>query len=388
MIAGTLIRRNLARNRLRTGLTVLSVALSLFLFTLLRGVVSAMERVADDSSAQLRLVVHHKTTMTQLLPLHVGKRIGSIAGVRAVCGVRWFGGRLEDSNEQFPSLAAETATFPIVYSDFNLRDEELDAWRRERTAAVIGSGLAARLGWQRGQRVTLRSTVPPYLPLEFRIIGITESVAYQNVLAFRLEFLLDELRAAPETTAEYADAVNFYWVKAQPDTPLVALAERIDSALAATPDATRTQLEAAFVAGFAKMFGDIPRSLAALGLVVVATSLLVLSSTMLMSVRERTAELAVLKVLGFRPHQLAWMVLVESSLIGLAGGAIGSLPALAALAYVGSGGLTIPYFPSVSLSPATAAVGILAGTACGALAGVLPVFQIARLSTAAALRHT
>ena len=388
MIGGAIIWRNLARNRLRTCLTVASVALSLFLFTLLRAVVVAMGRVADDSSAQLRLVVHHKTTMTQLLPLHVGKRISSLTGVRAVCGVRWFGGRLEDSSAQFPSLAAETAAFPIVYSDFNLRDDELALWRRERTAAVIGAGLAVRMGWRRGQRVTLRSTVPPYLPLEFRIVGITETGAYQSIFALRLDFLLDELRAAPDTPADYADAVNFYWVKAKPGVALADLSRRIDEMTANSADATRTELEEVFVAGFTKMFGDIPAMLAALGMVAIAASLLVVSGTMLMSVRERSAELAVLKVLGYRAHQIMGMVMFESALLGLAGGVLGSLPALAALVQIGNGGLTIPYFPNVSLSPATAAVGMLAGLACGAVAGIMPVFQIVRLPAAATLRHT
>ena len=107
----TLVMRNLGRHRLRTCLTVGSVAVSLFLFTLLWAVTEAMGRIADDSAAQSRLVVHHKSTMTQLLPLRVGTTIGSIDGVRATCGVRWFGGRLDNSNEQFPSLAAETDGF-------------------------------------------------------------------------------------------------------------------------------------------------------------------------------------------------------------------------------------------------------------------------------------
>ena len=194
MTSATLIWQNLGRNKLRTGLTIGSVAVSLFLFTLLRAVVASMDAVAANSTRQLRLVVRQKTTMTKLLPLGYGPKIAALPDVRAVCPVRWFGGRLVDSAEQFPSLAAECATLPAVYSDFELRDDEVSAWRADRTAAIVGAGLARRLGWERGERVTLRGGIPPYPTLEFRIVAVTPAQAYPNLFVLRLDYLLDALQ--------------------------------------------------------------------------------------------------------------------------------------------------------------------------------------------------
>ena len=213
MTGSTLIWRNMLRNKVRTSLTLGSLAFSLFLFTILHAFADAMRSVGEHSANQHRLVVHHETTMTQPLPIGHGDKIAIIPGVRAVCGMRWFGGRLENSQEQFPSLAAETDPFPVVYADAKLTDEEIDAWRTERTAAVLGSGLAKRMRWTCGRRVTLTSTIPPYPTLEFRIVAITEAKAYSNVFIFRLDYLIDSMGEDPMLPLEHAGAVNFFWVK-------------------------------------------------------------------------------------------------------------------------------------------------------------------------------
>ena len=51
-----------------------------------------------------------------------------------------------------------------------------------------------------------------------------------------------------------------------------------------------------------------------------ATILLVIANAISISVRERRLELAVLKVLGFRPYQILILVLGESLLLGVGGG--------------------------------------------------------------------
>ncbi len=71
-------------------------------------------------------------------------------------------------------------TPPIVFDDFELTSHELDAWRNQRAAAVLGVGLAERLGWKRGDHVALVGTIPPYFKLEFQVVGITHASAYPN----------------------------------------------------------------------------------------------------------------------------------------------------------------------------------------------------------------
>ena len=361
MTSATVIWSNLWRNRVRTVLTIASVAVSLFLFTMLRAVVESMQAVVAGSADQLRLVVHQRTTMTKLLPRGYGPKIAALPGVRAVCAVRWFGGRVENSAEQFPSLAGDCETVPEVYADFNLSAAEIAVWRADRQAAFVGAGLAGRMGWTRGQRVTLRGGTPPYPALEFHIVGLTSAPAYPNLFALRLDYLLEALHAGPAMPPDYYDAVNFFWVKAATPGDLDRLRGQIDGLFANSPARTRTEHEEAFVASFTKMFGDIPQIVGAVGLVVLATILLVVGNAMSMSIRERAGELAVLKAIGFSPRRILAAVLGESTLLGLIGGVVGCLAALLVVGQTAGGRLNMPYFPTIHVTWATVGLGIAAG---------------------------
>jgi putative ABC transport system permease protein len=383
----TVIWHNLGRNKIRTSLTVGSIAFSLFLFTLLRAVVTSMRDVAANSAQQLRLVVRQKTTMTKLLPLAHGPKIAALPDVQAVCAVRWFGGRLADSPAQFPSLAAERAALPAAYPDLALQPDELAAWQAERNAALVGCGLAKRMGWTRGQRVVLRGTIPPYPALEFRIVGVTAAPAYPNLFVLALDYLLETLRADTVLPPDYKDGVNFYWVKVRSAAAFDTVPHAIDALFAHSPDRTRTEAEEAFVAQFTQMFGDIPRMLSAVGLVVIAAILLVAGNAVSMTIRDRMPELAVLKAIGFSSLRLTLLILGEAAALGLAGGLLGCLPAWLAFGGSADTGLSMPYFPIVNVSAAGAAAGLATGVLVGVLAGLAPLRHVAHLSVTATLRE-
>lgn len=386
MNGGTLVWLNLWRNPTRTSLTLASVAVSLFLLTLLWAVVSSMKAVAHDSASALRLVVHQKTTMTKLLPLSIGPKIAQLPGVRAVCGVRWFGGHARESQEQFPSLAVEVDAFDVVYADFELSPDDIEAWRRTRSAAVVGAGLAERMGWRRGARVTLRSSVPPYLELEFEVAGVTEARAYPNLFVLRLDYLLEALRADPETSSDYANAVFFYWVKADRPQNLQILRERIEATFAGSPDEVTCELEEVFVAHFTKMFGDIPRLVQAVGLLVITTILLVVANTTAMSIRERVGEFAVLRALGFGAGRVLGLVLTESTLLGGLGGLLGAAGAVGLFGQEGGAGLSMPYFPVIAIPLSALGLGAAIGAGLGLVSGCAPALRAIRAPLAASLR--
>jgi len=385
MTTATLVWRNLARNRTRTVLTIASLAISLFLYTLLSATVDSMTSVAASSAERLRLVVHHKTTMTQLLPLGYARRIGSLSAARAVCGMRWFGGHVPNNQTEFPSLAVDPKSFPVVFDDIAISPPELASWDADRTAAVVGSGLAKRMGWSMGDRVTLRSGVPPFLALEFRIVGITRAPAYPNLFVLRLDYLNDSFRADATMPADHNDAVNFYWVKTTSPAQLESLRGEIDAAFAHSPDPTMTELEESFVTQFTRMFGDIPRIVRGIGLIVIVSILIVVAHTMSMSFNDRVGELAVLKAIGFDAKRIFLELVAEAMLVGLVGGLIGCIPALC-LFGLSEAGLSIPYFPVISVSPAIALAGVATGLVIGLLAAALPARRVARLSVTETLR--
>ena len=103
-----------------------------------------------------------------------------------------------------------------------------------------------------------------------------------------------------------------------------------------------------------------------------------------MAVRERTAEIAVLKTVGFSDRLVLVLVLVESMAYALAGGGLGvGLAKLFSMGGDPTGGL-LPFF---YLSPADIAVGLLIALITGTAAGIVPAFNAMRLPVAEAMRR-
>ena len=104
---------------------------------------------------------------------------------------------------------------------------------------------------------------------------------------------------------------------------MTEVARRVDALFANSSTETKTSSEQAFAQGWINQIGNVGAIITAIVSAVFFTMLLVTANTMAQSIRERTAELAVMKTLGFSGPQVLWLVLAESVLITLIGGALG-----------------------------------------------------------------
>src|SRR6185503_10849492 len=138
-------------------------------------------------------------------------------------------------------------------------------------------------------------------------------------------------------------------------------------------------------AGFISMYGNIPFALRVIGLAVVFAILLVAANTMVMSIRERTREIGVLKTLGFADGTLFTLVVVEAAMITALAGTIGAL--LAKLALEGGEVNLGGFLPAMSVYWSTVFTGIGIAVALGAISGLIPAWQASRLPIVDALRR-
>jgi putative ABC transport system permease protein len=114
-----------------------------------------------------------------------------------------------------------------------------------------------------------------------------------------------------------------YYVEVADADKAGAVSGAIDDLFANSDAQTRTETEKAFTAGFVAMAGNLALLLNGIGIAVTFTILLVVANTMSIAVRERRTEIAVLKTLGFTSRQVMGLVVAESVLIGVMGGALG-----------------------------------------------------------------
>lgn len=381
------LMQNLKRNPLRSALTTAAFAFPMAVFVIALSFVVALDRMARANEKDLRLAVHHKTSLLNTLPEGTRRRIETLdpTGERivAVCGMRWYGGRVPNTQNTLQSLAADTDTFPVVYSRIGMTDEEIGEWQRDRRAAVVGLGTAEKYGWKRGDRVVLESTVPPYLQLEFRLIKIMPDPEQATFFFLRRDYLEESLKAAGASDPR----CNIFWVKCRSAAAMRSLQTEIDALFANSPDETKSEDENALIATFTQAVGDIPSLMKAMALVVVLVIALVAGNTMMMSFRERTRELAVFKAIGFQSRRIFVIVLAESLMLAWIGAVLGIVPTAVLLAFVPLRRMEFGAIAGLEVSFAAVAGSLAIATAVGLAAGLWPAWQAMRLRTVDALRN-
>lgn len=381
------LMQNLRRNPVRTLLTAAAFAMPMAVFVAAISLVAAFIKVSEINERELRLAVRHRTSLTMGLPEGMRRRIEALdpdhQRLRAVCGMRWFGGKVPGTQNTLTSLAADVDSFPVVHSDLEMSPSEIEAWNRNRIAAVTGTAPAELYGWKTGDRVVLESSIPPYLQLEFHIIKIVPNKDKANNFWFRRDYLVESLK---ERGIEDVQC-NIFWVKCRSAEALRSLQKQIDVSFANTPDATKSEDENAFGANFVQAMGDIPGLMRAMAGVVVFIVALVAGNTMMMSFRERMRELAVFKAIGFPSGRIFRIVLMESVLLALVGSAAGILPAATFLYLAPIKGLRMGPVASLELSIPAVLISLAIGTFVGFAAGIWPAYQALRLSTVHALRR-
>jgi len=378
-----LLFANFRRKRLRTFFTVGSIFFAFLLFGVLGAIKLAFTLGVDVTGAD-RLIMINKIAIIQPLPYSYLGRIQQVAGVADVTHANWFGGIYQDPKNFFAQMAVDPESYLRLYPEFVLDEAQKKAWLEDRIGAVAGRATADRFGWKIGDRIPIQATFMRRKDgsntWEFNLVGIYDGNAKgvdTTQFLFRWDYL-EEARSVGE------GLVGWYIIRVEDADRAVQIAEDIDSRFANSPYETRTTTEKAFVQAFASQIGDIGAIVTYVVTAVFFIILLVVANTIAQSVRERTAELAVLKTLGFTHGRVLALVLAESCLIAAVGGGLGlalSFPVVA-----GVGKLLERFLPIVYLPPEHVATGVGLILFLGLAAGLLPALQAMRLSITDALR--
>ncbi len=365
---------NLQRRKIRTVLTVGSFAVALFLFGLLAALRGAMEGGADLARAD-RLVVINRASITRMLPLSLNEPLARIPGVKAVIHATWFGGVYRDEKGSFPQYAVDPESLRRVYPEYVVAEGEWGDFLRDRQGCMVGEATARRFGWKVGDRIPIKGSYMPGV-FEFNLRAIYKGSGSEvdtTQFWFQYAYLAER----------YKGHVGWYVVRLENPGDAARVIKAIDDRFANSSWETKSQTEKEFGTYFAKQIGDIELLVVGIGAVVFLTLLLVSANTMAIALRERTAELAVLKAIGFGDALVLLLVLGESVVVAASGGALGVMGARAVC------GRLSGMFPGMVLylSPLALATGFALALTIGVLGGALPARAAMRLRVAAALRR-
>src|ERR1041385_2362384 len=142
-----LVLKSARRSRRRTALTVMSVAVAVFLFASLRAVLDGFDAVSAASSST-RLVTIRSTSMIFSMPTSHAEIVKSTPGVQDITWANWFGGIYKDPKNFFGQFAVEPESYLRMYPEVILTPDEKRAFLEDRTGCIVGDGLAKKYGWQ------------------------------------------------------------------------------------------------------------------------------------------------------------------------------------------------------------------------------------------------
>jgi putative ABC transport system permease protein len=371
-----LVFKNLMRSKRRTFLTVLSIAVSLFIFSALVSLPTVANEILGDTASSTRIATHNKAGLTYNIPIAYKQRVAAVPHVEAVVAESWFGGVYHEVYDQFPNLAVDPEQVDVMWPDWGISKEQFEQFKKIRTACLVGGGTMKRFHLHLGQQIQLKGTAYPF-NVTLTIVGRISGKAPSDFLLFRRDYL--------EEAAGRPGFVGNMWVRVDKPENVPQVIAAIDEGSANSSYETLSESEAAFLGNFMQMYKTFFRMAEVLGFIVVLTIGLVAANTAAMSIRERRGEIAVMRSIGFRSHTILTLLLSESLIIGLLGGLVGCGAAFIVLK-IFSVGLTGGPLGSISMPPLVLGEAMVVSALIGILSAIAPASSAARRNIVDALR--
>jgi putative ABC transport system permease protein len=380
-----LIWSNLKRKKVRTLLTILSVCVAFILFALLAAIQQALTG-GVSIEGQDRLVVRHKVSIIQLLPVSYKERMERIPGVTLATHQTWFGGMFQaEPTYRFMQTPVVPDEFLDMHPEILLPADQRAVWLRTRTGAIIGRKTAEALQKKIGDKIPIFSPIwrqaDGNQTWEFEIVGIFDGKDKNSdnmSMFFRYDYF-DEARAGAK------GQVGWYTIRVKDPSHAAEIAKQVDREFENSEYETKAEPEGAFVSSWVKQIGNIALITASILGAVFFTILLVTGNTMSQAVRERTGELGVLKAIGFTNLQVMLLVMAESCVLSFLGGALGL--GLGCLIIPGLGHALSRILPMFYFPPRALTLGAGLCLLLGIATGLFPAWSAMRLRVADSLRR-
>ena len=372
-----LVFKNLIRSKRRTFLTVLSIAVSLFIFSALVSIPTVANQILGNTASSTRIATHNKAGLAYSIPVAYKQRIAAVSHVEVVVPESWFGGVYHEVYDQFPNLAADPADVDKMWTDWGISKEQFEQFKKIRTACLVGGDTMKKFNLHVGQQIQLKGTLYPF-NVTLIIVGTIGGKAPPDFLLFRRDYL--------EEAAGEPGLVDNYWVRVDQSASVPKVIAALDQRFANSSAETLSESEASFIGGFVENYRLFFQLAEVLGLIVVVTIGLVAANTAAMSIRERRAEIAVMRAMGFPSIAILSMIVAESLSVALLGGVLGCSAAYLTFRLFIIGTDAVGPLSNIHVSPHIVGETMLLAALLGIISAFLPAYAAARRNIVDALR--
>jgi len=360
------IWKNIWRNKRRSILIILGIAVAVFVYAALNAAVNGLTfPIKGTASSQILNVreAGRAQVLASKLPEIYVDRVRAIDGVQAAAGVLTDIAIVGTARVHIFLRGVQPDEYRLV-EDFIVDDIAWENFRSDRRAILIGHRLQSQLGWNIGDQIDLGA-----LGIRAVIAGIVppQGVDLENHLLIHQGYF--------QNNRGLEGQISYIVVRPAPSASPSELRQLIDDAFAYSPITTETASAQEFAEEIVNDFLDFLVYLKVMGVIAVLITMLAAANGLAMSVRERTREIGMLKAIGFTPSLICGMVLAESLLLAIVGGFVGLG---FAWTIVGTGGTAMEV---LALDRNILTVGAALALGVGILGGIVPAINAARLKT-------
>lgn len=369
--------KQVLRHRTRSLLTVAGVSVAMFLFIAVQSLQQGVREATEVTAADQTLVVYRENRFcpaTSRLPEFYGDRIARIPGVAEVVPIKIVVNNCAASLDVITFRGVPIDSIEALTGKWQIVEGSVEEWKKRSDAALVGENLASRRGFKVGQSFDSSG-------VSVTVAGIVRSSEPQdqNVAYVQLPFL-------QQSISKGLGIVTQFNVRVEDPAKLEQIAKVIDGEFRTEAEPTQTRPEKAFVAQAGSDIVEIVGFTRYLGWGCLAAVLGLVANAIVLGVQDRMKEHAVLQTLGFRSGLIARLIIAEGVLVGILGGAIGTLAAFAIVTYgnfsISNEGQSVP----ISANAIVIVMGLMISAGVGVLAGLVPAWQAGRREIAQCFR--
>ncbi|NCT45750.1 MAG: FtsX-like permease family protein [Microcystis aeruginosa G11-09] len=390
----------LAANKVRSGLTMLGIIIGNASVVAMIGIGQGAQTLANDQFANLgpntifvvpgsrqarNTTVNLPKTLVLADAQAIAEQVPTVAEVAPEINARFL---ISYRNRNMTALVTGSTPEYASVRNFTLEKgrfiNNIDLARNKRVT-VIGTEVAAQLFPTQnplGQQLRIKN-------LSFEVIGILEAKGsffgnnQDEMLIIPLSTMNSQLVGK---TGPYGVELSWISLTARSGEEIRAAKFQIQNLLRlrhkiVAEDDFRVETAKQMI----EIFGTITRGLTLLLALIAGISLIVggigVMNIMLVSVSERTGEIGLRKAIGAREQDILLQFLIESTLVSIAGGALGILVGAGAIVLVSS---FSPLAATVSASAVVLSLSV--STGIGLFFGVFPAYRASKLQPIVALR--
>jgi putative ABC transport system permease protein len=370
--------KNACRNKRRTLLTALSLTFSFLLLIFMMTIWRAFYIDQWSLVSASHIVCRHRTSLAFFLPSYYRKKISQIPGVVAVIPLSLFEGDYKDPKSgDFAQIGTDPDQFFKAYPEYQIPHTQIIDWQRDPAGAIAGSELAGKERWKIGDKLIIEGGKFS-VNLELTLRGIFKSPYPINAVYFNWKYVQNALRY---------DEDQLYLIQADSPQNVAKISTTVDGMFRNSPEPTKTEAEQAFDIDLISMLGNVRLFILSICAAVLFATLLVSGNTLAMSVRERTREVAMLKMLGFPRGLILRLFVTEALALSLLGWLMAAVAAYGMVYVISRSGSSGVFAVLLRIRPTTICASLVVAGLVGVLSAAIPSYHVSRINIVEGLRH-